>query len=729
MNHRTAPVLPLAAALLCSLSGLAPTTTAAAPRPDAAPPAPPAAPAADAQPLKQDLREIIAAARDKVFPALVNIHVVTVEYWSGKETKSESVGSGTIISPEGHILTNAHVVSNGKKFKVTLADKQEISAVLVGEDPATDLAVLKLNPEELKGNTKTVPVATIGDSDQLQVGDYVLAMGSPFSLSRSVTLGIASNVSRVFVTSFSGGSEVDEVDRIDGQRTGMFTNWIQHDALINPGNSGGPLVNLQGEVIGVNTRGGNGMGFASPSNLARSIADRLIKNGEVARSYLGVSFRQLDKSGLKEGVLVTSVAKNTPAARAGLQAGDVIVMFDGRPINVRFAEEIPPLTRFVADKPIGTVIKVAYLRRGETKETDVTTEKLLRDRGDRTALRGWGLAVEEITDLVARENQLDSREGIWVTAIRGGGPAALAEPALQPGDVINAVGGDTVEDLKSLVERYRVIMAQDPIPEFLTIQFDRRGKNQVTLIKPRPDKPEDPPREAAKAWVGVATQPVLKELAEQLGGPQHQGFRVTRVYPRTLAAASDLKVGDIITAVNGDKVQPRGMQDAKVLDRAIRKLKIEEQAKLTVLRGSEPAQITVTLERTRIGPEEARRDENKDFELSVREITFFDRDDNRWDETVAGVLVVGAERGGWAGLGGMFSGDLIQRINDKPVTDLATYRKVMAEITKAQPERVTFVVLNRNRTSFRFVEPEWKPTLEGEKKPADAAPPTPAAGR
>lgn len=705
--NRTRRTALTVAALLASSGG----SIAAAPPP----PTTDQAPAEHSTVIKQGLRDVITSARDKVFPALVNVHVVTVEYWSGKETKGEGVGSGTIISSEGHILTNAHVTNSGKKYKVTLADKQEISAEMVGEDPATDLAVLKLNLKELKEPGK-LPVAKIGDSDQLQVGDYVLAMGSPFALSRSVTLGIVSNTSRVFVSSFSGNDEVDEVDRIDGQRTGMFTNWIQHDALINPGNSGGPLVNLQGEVVGVNTRGGSGMGFASPSNLARKIADKLIAHGSVPRSYLGVAFRQLDKSGLKEGVLVTSVAKDTPAARAGLQAGDVVTKLDGQSITIRFAEEIPPLARLIADKPVGSNINVEFTRGGETKTTTITTEKLLRDRGEKTALRGWGIAVEEITDLIAREQQLDSTDGVWVTSIRGGGPAALAEPSLNFGDVIRAVGGKPVKDLPELVARYRELMAQDPIPEYLTIQFDRRGKNQITVIKPRPDKPEDPPREAAKAWIGVATQPVLKELADQLGGPQFQGFRVTRVYPRTLAEKSELKVGDIITAINGDKVIPRGMQDARVLDRAVRRLKIDDSAKLTVLRGSETVEVPVTLERTRIGPEEARRDDNKDFELTVRELTFFDRDDNRWDETVTGVMVSDAARGGWAALGGMFAGDLIQRINDQPVTDLGTYRKVMADLTKAQPERVTFVVLRGTRTFFRFVEPEWKPTLDQEKK-------------
>ncbi|MFN0010858.1 MAG: PDZ domain-containing protein [Phycisphaerales bacterium] len=669
--------------------------------------------------IRDGLRDIIGAARDKVFPALVNIHVITSDFYSGKETKSESVGSGTIISKKGYVLTNAHVVSTGKKFKVRLADKQEANARLVGEDPATDLAILQIDLKDMK-DPASLPTAELGDSDKLQVGEYVLAMGSPFALSRSVTLGIVSNVERVFTSSFSGNDEVDAIDMIDGQRTGQYTRWIQHDALINPGNSGGPLVNLDGLVVGVNTRGGSGMGFASPANMVKDIAAKLIEFGEVPRSYIGVSLRQTDRTGIKEGVLVASVSQGSPADKAGLKSGDVVTRFNGEPMNIRFAEEIPAVARKIADTPIGGTLTLTVAREGSPKDLTITTEKLLKDRGEKAAVRGWGFSAEEITDFYAREDRLENRDGVLVTGVRGGGPAALAEPQINPGDIVRAVGGKTVKNLEEMVAAYRSIMDQETIPEHLLVEFERRGKNQVTVIKPRPDKPQDPPREAAKAWLGVATQPVLRELADQLGSGELQGFRVTRVYPKTRAADSELKVGDIVTAINGERVQPRGMQDAGLLSRKIRNQKIDDQAKLTVMRGTEKKEIDVSLERTRIGPEEARRDENKDFELSVRELTFFDRDDNKWDDSVQGVLVSSAERAGWAALGGLFPGDLIQRIDEAVITDILTYRKAMEAIAKKQPERITFVVLRGTRTSYRFVEPEWKPTLDKETKPATA---------
>ncbi|MGD9690281.1 MAG: PDZ domain-containing protein [Phycisphaerales bacterium] len=690
---------------------------------------PPARPPSDAlvEPihrdlLKQGLRALIATARDRVFPALVNIQVITVAYGGGDEIKGGSTGSGTIISKEGHVLTNAHVTSKGRKFKVTLADKQSVSATMVGEDAATDLAVLKINLDELKGGPDSLHVAEFGDSEQLQVGDYVLAMGSPFSLSRSVTLGIVSNTERVFAGGFLG-DEVEAIDFIDGRATGMLTRWIQHDALINPGNSGGPLVNLQGEIVGVNTRGGAGMGFASPAALARDIADRLIKHGEVPRSTVGWALRQIDKTGETEGVLITSVTKTPPgpAAQAGIEAGDLLLAIDGEPVTVRFPEQVPPLLRLIADKPVGTTLALSIRRKGQDRTLSVTTEKLLDERGDETLLRLWGMSCEEITEQRARDLRLTSLEGVLVTGVKGGSPAALAEPSINPGDVILSVAGKPVKTITDLVESYQTIMAVPAeAPEFLLIELDRRGARSVTLIKPRPSKSYDPPPEAAKAWVGVNTQVVLRDLARELGHDGTTGFRITKIYPRTTAAESDLKVGDLITAINGDKVSPRGTQDGGLLKRRIERLRIDETATIGVLREGKELSISVALERTRIGPEEARKDNNKSFGLSVRDLTFFDRDDARWDDSVQGVIVTGAERAGWASLGGLFSGDLIQRIDDAVITDIDSYRAAMDDIEKRQPERVTFVVLRGSRTHFKFVEPEWRPVLDPEAEKGDA---------
>jgi len=701
----------------------------------AAPAASPPGDASGGERLREDLRAMVTKARDRVYPALVNISVVTVSYWGGKETKGGSTGSGTILSEDGYVLTNQHVVNDGTKFRVTLADKRELPATLIGEDPLTDLAVLKIDISKLNPGEKLSP-ALFGASSSLGVGDTVMAMGSPLALSRSVTLGIVSNTERVFTA--DSGDDVEEL-AFERGRTGLFTSWIQHDAAINPGNSGGPLVDLEGRVVGVNAMkiGSSGIALAIPQSLAQPVYDSLIKNGEVSRSYIGLALKSIKRSDFKEGVIVNSVLKGSPADKAGLKAGDLIVAMDGQPVNVRFAEEVPVFTRAIADKPVGTPIQFEYKPSGTgaISKAVIVTEKLLRETGDETSLRLWGISLREITEKLARDLQLPTMEGTMVLGVKNGSPADTAEPQLQMADIIKNIDGQPIANLKQAVEAYKAIMSREPIPEFVLIGVDRQGKDIVTLIKPRPDKKEDPPREVAKAWIGIATQPVLKELAEKLGDKGATGFRITRIYPGTVAASSDLKIGDIITSINGERVAPRTMQEAGALNRKIKSLPMDKPATIAVIRQGTPADITVATERTRTTRDEALKDVNKDFELTVRELTFFDRDEARWTADVTGVLAESVEQAGWAGLAGLGAGDLIQRIGEADVKDIPSYRKVMEAITKAQPSKVTFFVLRGTRTFVLFAEPEWKPLTKSETKSetdaevtpqAQATPPAPA---
>ncbi len=675
--------------------------------------------------VRDQIREIITSARDKVYPALVHIQVITVNYWDGKEHKGRAVGSGTIITPEGHVLTNQHVTAEGRKFRCTLADKQEVSATMVGEDPLTDLAVLKIELSELK-DPKSLPTARFGDSEAVQTGDYVMAMGSPFALSRTVTLGIVANDRRVFAEGTSS-EDVEDMELEEGQRTGLFTRWIQHDALINPGNSGGPLVNLKGEIVGINELGGASMGFAIPSNLARPVAETLIAKGEVVRSWIGVSLKPIKRTGLTEGVLVNSVAKDSPADKAGIQPGDLIVRLGEDPVTIRFVEELPPLLKRLADLPVGSTVSLAYKRGQKTTEARLVTEKLQKDRGKQRAFRAWGLTAQEITEWFARNWRLEDTKGVLVSSIRDGGSAQLAEPPLAYGDVLRSIDGKPIADLDEFIARYQTIMETDPLPEYVMVEFDRGGKSQLTLLKTKPDKDEDQPREVRKAWIGIATQPLLEKLAEKLDLGEQVGYRVTRVYPKTLAAKADLKVGDVITALNGSALKPKGMQDTGLLGRMVRKLSIDDEATLTILRDGRRKNVKVVLEPTRLTPEEARHDRNRDFELTVREVTFFDRDERRWEEETAGVLVTQVESAGWADLGGVQGGDLIQKIDEYEVRDLEGYRRAMAAITKAQPKRVVMVVLRGVRTRFLYLEPDWKPVSGSDDPDAESKPSAPAS--
>jgi serine protease Do len=659
--------------------------------------------------LREELRQLIGNARDRVFPALVNIHAVTARYRGGLEQKGRSVGSGTIISADGYVLTNEHVTSHGRKFTCTLADRSEVLAELVGEDPLTDLAVLKLDLKARPAGAAPVSVAGFGSSEELQIGDYVMAMGSPFALSRSVTLGIVSNPERILAGGL-GSDDPEEMELEPGQRTGLFTRWIQHDALINPGNSGGPLVNLKGEVVGVNELGGSSIGFAIPSKLAQIIAQTLIEHREVPRSWIGAGLQQLDKTGLTQGVLINSVVKGSPADSAGLQPGDVLLKVGPTAITARFAEEIPPLMQLFADLPRALGVDLTLVRKGKEMHLTLTPLKLEKDRGDERLVRGWGLTVEELTDKSASELHLAKAEGVLVTGVRDGGPAALAEPSLSPGDVLRSIDGKPVKDLAELLQKYRAMSDATPRPEVLLFEFDRRGENEVTLLKPKVEKEDDPSREVAKGWIGVATQPITAELADRMGQKEARGFRVARVYPGTQAEKAGLQVGDVIASLDGEPVTPQGIQDSGLFARTVRRLPIGETAKLELWRAGKQQTLPVTVERTRLLQAEARRDKNTDFDIVVRELTFFDRDELHLTPDVRGVVIAGVDAAGWAGLGGLRAGDLIQSIDGHDVKDLASYREAMAAIVKAQPTRLVVVVVRGVRVRYQFLEPDWKPT-------------------
>jgi len=272
-----------------------------------------------------------------------------------KEQREQSLGSGVVVDPRGYLITNNHVVEKAKEIKVVLADRREFNGKVVGSDPKSDIAVVKIDGKDL-------PTVPWGDSSRLQVGQYVLAIGNPFGLSQTVTMGIVSAVGR---------ANVGIAD---------YEDFIQTDAAINPGNSGGALVNTQGELIGINTaiftRSGGymGIGFAVPSNMAKSVMDSLIKTGTVIRGWLGISIQEITPQLAKEfrlpepkGALVTDVLPNTPAERAGIKRGDVILEVNGRPI-----EHTGQLRNLVAGLPIGEKVKIKIFRDIQEKELEVT---------------------------------------------------------------------------------------------------------------------------------------------------------------------------------------------------------------------------------------------------------------------------------------------------------------------------------------------------------------------
>src|SRR5579871_34293 len=313
------------------------------------PPAPAAAPAPS--PDRASIDSAIAA----VFPSLVRLTVVYLDQQGGREIKGELSGSGTIISPDGYVVTNHHVAGRPKRIVCTLSDKEEIPADLIGTDPLSDIAVVKLHPD----TPRTFPFAKFGDSDALKRGQPILAMGSPLALSQSVTSGIVSNKEMIMPQVFGGND-----DRLDGEDVGMIVRWIGHDASIYPGNSGGPLVNLSGEIVGINEIS-FGLGGAIPSNLASAVVKQLIKDGRVRRSWTGIEVQPRIGNGLATGALVSWVADDSPASAAGLKAGDILLKVGTTTTDAKYAEQVPLVNQALLTLPIGQPSPVVVKRDGK----------------------------------------------------------------------------------------------------------------------------------------------------------------------------------------------------------------------------------------------------------------------------------------------------------------------------------------------------------------------------
>ncbi len=412
----------------------------------------------------------VAAA---VKPSVININTRTVvrnpfrgprgpfEEFFGEEFRrffgqppditQRSLGSGVIVDETGTALTNAHVVEGATEIEVVTADEKKHKAKIVGADKNTDLAVIKI-----QGNGRFTPVK-LGNSDQVNVGDWVLAIGSPFGLSQTVTAGIISAKGRVI-----------------GQ--GPFDDFLQTDAAINPGNSGGPLVNMAGEVIGINSAilsrsGGNvGIGFAIPINVAKKIYAELAVKGKVSRGWLGVSVQELTEDLAKSfnanaghGVLVADVVDGSPAAKSGVQAGDVIVEFDGKKI-----ESPVDLQRAVGLTQPGTGAKVKLLREKREQTVDVKIAEVPDDLQAKAG-RGkdlLGLDVKPVTPELARQLGLRSTEGVVVASVDDGSPAEGA--GVQPGDVVREVNRQRVRTVAEFSKAIQGLKAGDRV--MLTLQ-------------------------------------------------------------------------------------------------------------------------------------------------------------------------------------------------------------------------------------------------------------------
>ena len=413
-----------------------------------------------ALPSPADLSRTFVSVAKQVKPAVVNIDVVEKAakrenvipdgfpnipgFGDMQPRRQKGTGSGVIISADGYILTNNHVAGDAEQLKVKLSDGREFKAKLVGKDKETDIAVIKIDATNL-------PYARLGDSDKLEQGEWVVALGSPFGLQQTMTAGIVSATGRDL-----------------GPGAGQFTNFIQTDASINPGNSGGPLVNMNGEVVGINaiiySRSGanEGIGFSIPSNLVNKVYGQLIKNGKVTRAYLGLYPAEVTPSIARNarfngdgGALVNDLSsQNSPAGNAGLRSGDIITEVDGKKIS-----SPKQLTEIIADMPVGRTIDVRYIREGRPETAKVTLGERpgpdaaaqVPDKGDDEEENPGklGVNITNVTPEIARQLKLRVPTGVVVASVQPDSPAEEAQ--LQQGDVIHQVNQTPVRNRQEFV--------------------------------------------------------------------------------------------------------------------------------------------------------------------------------------------------------------------------------------------------------------------------------------
>jgi len=381
-----------------------------------------------------------------------------------KEQKSVGLGSGVIVSSDGYIITNYHVIKDADEIKVLMSDKKEFTGKVIGSDPKTEISVVKIEASGL-------PTVSWGNSDLLEVGDLVLAVGNPYGLNQTVTMGIVSALGR---------ANVGIAD---------YEDFIQTDAAINPGNSGGALVNVKGELVGINTAiystsgGYQGIGFAIPSNMVKSVMDSLIKKGKVVRGWLGVSIQKITPELAKQfnlkdevGALVGDVVENSPSEKAGLKRGDVIIEYDGKKI-----EEPSNLRNMIANTSPGEEHQMTVLRDNKTLTLKVTVGELPADAQDEISSGNYenvlkGITVQDMTTEIAQKLKIPDRiKGVIISDIS---EDSIAAGVLTQGDVIQEINRKKISSVKN----YQELVSKIKKEEDVLLLIYRRGTSLFVTL-------------------------------------------------------------------------------------------------------------------------------------------------------------------------------------------------------------------------------------------------------
>lgn len=392
-----------------------------------------------------DFRTIIQNAKEKVFPAVVFLMPISERYEGGKREKMQVSGSGVIISESGEAVTNWHVVDKAVTIRCLLLDGTVGEAEVIGSDKDTDLALIQIKID----GRKTFPFAELGDSDALTEGQFVMAMGAPWGLSRSVSLGILSCTTRFMPE-------------------GQYNLWLQTDASINPGNSGGPLVNTNGVVIGINTLGtffGGDMAFSIPSNVVKKIVKDLREHGSVPRAWTGLRLQPLkdfEKNMFfqaESGVLIASIDAGSPAEKSGLEIGDLLIAIGDTPVSGVNREDIPLVSQTLAELSVEKPVEVHVKRGDKELALSMTPRRKGEVEGEDFDCKQWNMTVKTINEFNNPGLYFFQKKGVFVQGVKYPGNAASS--GVGRGDILVEIDGTTIESLEKFKEIYQRIIADE----------------------------------------------------------------------------------------------------------------------------------------------------------------------------------------------------------------------------------------------------------------------------
>jgi serine protease Do len=414
-------------------------------------------------------------------------------------------------------------------------------------------------------------------------------------------------------------------------------------------------------------------------------------------------------------VLVSGVVAGSPAERAGVQAGDILLAYAGQDVSVRYPEELPALNRLLLGTPVGKEVELTCERAGRTLRLRATTAVRGRAQADDEELASWGATLRDLTLLQAKEVSREPGSGVFVSSLRPGGPAAEAKPPLAASDVIVEVAGHPVKTLADLTAASAQALGQQDKPVPTLVAFERQRERFLTVVRLGEESQHDTSREATKAWLGVDTQVLTRDLAEALGLAGRTGVRITQVHPKSTAEAAGLAVGDVVLKLDGEVISARRPEDVQVFPAMVRQRRIGAKAVLDVVRDGKPLTLEVELAPSPPATRELPEYRDALLEFQARDLTTEDRIEHELDWDLQGALVSGVENGGWASVAHLAVDDVILGVDGQPVRSVDDLKARLQKVAETRPDRVVLFVRRGVHTLFLEIEPAWpNATAKGE---------------